>query len=647
MRDFLNHFIFTEGVHLLTHVNERLHTFGIQLVQLFHERQNFIHVAHQFRFLFGREFQFGQFGNPVYRFFRNLHDAKVENPANTSYICCRMTRKAKKRLILGVGIPVLLLTVFVIWFRVATRMVPPPVADKSALETERTGNGNFLSIGRNKLQKNEFGLWEMYVEGDPFSRGAVFGRLNRELIFQQEKAFVDQIKVLVPSASYLKFLRYLLAFMNRGMDKHIPVEYLEEIYGISFSHPDTFDFVGGKYNRVLNYHAAHDIGHALRQYMLVGCTSFSAWGGMSEDSSLIVGRNFDFFVGDDFARNKTVAFFNPDKGNKFMTVTWPGFIGAVSGMNEHGLTVTLNAAASDPPLSVKTPIAILAREILQYASDIDEAFAIAQKRETFVSETIMVGSAKDGQSALIEKTPRKTVLFRSADEKLICSNHYQSPEFAADKANQENIRTSDSPSRYRVMEELFDRYGAINAAEAALMLRERGGEGGTNQGLGNQKAVNQLIAHHAVIFRPHERKVWVSAPPYQLGAFVCYDLNEVFSRFPEISGPTPMHVSAETIPPDPFLKSSEYRGYENFRRLKSYVSWFATRPKYQLDEHVLTAFEGSNPLYYHTHELLGDYYASRGQKEKALVCYDKALSLEIATLQERESIEKRKQKLSK
>jgi tetratricopeptide (TPR) repeat protein len=487
----------------------------------------------------------------------------------------------------------------------------------------------------------------MYVEGDPFSRGAAFGRLNKELIFQQEKAFVDQIKVLVPNESYLKFLRYLLAFLNRGMDKHIPAEYLEEIYGISFSHPDTFDFVGEKYNRVLNYHAAHDIGHALRQYMLVGCTSFSAWGGMSEDSSLIIGRNFDFYVGDDFARNKTVAFFNPDKGNKFMTVTWPGFIGAVSGMNEHGLTVTLNAAASDPPLAVKTPIAILAREILQYASDIDEAFAIAQKRETFVSETIMVGSAKDGCSALIEKTPRKTVLYRSADEKLICSNHYQSPEFAHDKANLENIRTSDSPYRFRIMEELFARYGAVNPAEAALMLRERNGEAGTPLGLGNQKAVNQLIAHHGVIFKPQERKVWVSAPPYQLGAFVCYDLNEVFSRFPEISESTPMHVPEETIPADPFLQTSEYRGYENFRRLKGYIGWFAPRPRYQLDEHVLKAFEGSNPLFYHTHELLGDYYAARGENDKALGYYEKALSLEIATLQERESIEKRKQKLLK
>ena len=555
-----------------------------------------------------------------------------------------MKSKVKKRLIFGLGIPVLLVSIFVIWFRWATHMEPPEVKDRSALSGEITVGENYRSLGRNKLQKNEFGLWEMYVEGDPFTRGAVLGKLNQELLLEQEIAFINQIKELVPNTSYLKFLRYLVSFLNRGMDAYVPEEYLLEIYGSSFFHADTFDFVGEKYSRVLNYHAAHDIGHALRQYMLVGCTSFSAWGSMSEDSSLLVGRNFDFFVGDDFAKNKTVAFFNPDRGNKFMTVTWPGFIGAVSGMNEHGLTVTLNAAASDPPLSVKTPIAILAREILQYASDIDEAFAIAQKRETFVSETIMIASAKDGYTALIEKSPEKTALVRPSEEKIICSNHYQSPEFAKEEANLENIRSSDSPYRYQIIEELFGRYGAINAQEAALMLRERNGENGKKLGLGNQKCVNQLIAHHAVIFKPAERKVWVSASPYQLGAFVCYDLNEVFSRFPEITEQTPMHVSDQTIPADPFLSSSEYRGYENFRRLKGYIKWFIENPEHEPGEHVLKAFEGSNPEYYHTHELLGDYYASHGNSEKAIACYNKALSLEIATRPERESIEKRRQK---
>ncbi len=130
---------------------------------------------------------------------------------------------------------------------------------------------------------------------------------------------------------------------------------------------------------------------------MISYTSFSGWDEKSSDSSLIVGRNFNFYVGDDFSKDKIILFVNPDEGHKFAMVTWAGMIGVTSGMNEKGLTVTLNAAHSKMPTSAKTPIAIVARQILQYAENIEEAHAIAQEMETFVSETIMISSAQDGK----------------------------------------------------------------------------------------------------------------------------------------------------------------------------------------------------------------------------------------------------------
>ena len=143
------------------------------------------------------------------------------------------------------------------------------------------------------------------------------------------------------------------------------------------------------------------------------------------DGKLLLGRNFDFYAGDDFAKNKLISFIKPDNGIPFMMVGWPGMLGTVSGMNYNGLTVTINAGKSDIPLVAKTPISLLAREILQYASTLEEAVTIAKKREVFVSEAIMVGSAIDNKAILIEVAPKNFGVYEVVNsDRLICANHF-------------------------------------------------------------------------------------------------------------------------------------------------------------------------------------------------------------------------------
>ncbi len=53
------------------------------------------------------------------------------------------------------------------------------------------------------------------------------------------------------------------------------------------------------------------------------------------------------------------------------------------------------------------------------------------------------------------------------------------------------------------------------------ILRDRAGMENTDIGMGNEKAVNQMIAHHSIIFEPQKKRVWVSTGPWHLGEFVC------------------------------------------------------------------------------------------------------------------------------
>lgn len=176
------------------------------------------------------------------------------------------------------------------------------------------------------MTKNKHGLWELYVEGDPLEIGLATGRMTQPLIYQQEEVFLDKINDLVPSEGKQKFLRKFLSWYNRKMHEYVPNEYKAEIYGTAHYMSEDFNSIAPPYLLGLYLHGAHDIGHALKDLMLVGCTSFAAWGDKTEDGQLLIGRNFDFYAGDAFAENKIIAFINPQNGYKFMSVTWPGFI---------------------------------------------------------------------------------------------------------------------------------------------------------------------------------------------------------------------------------------------------------------------------------------------------------------------------------
>lgn len=537
-----------------------------------------------------------------------------------------------------------IILVLLVWFIITVTIKTPEPADKSALTLERRQiAADFYTLNNNWIKKSETGLWEIYMEGNGFERGVIEGKLNKELAEKQEIAFVDQIKKMIPSEGMLNYLKFFIAFFNRNLDEYIPEEYKLEIYGESLSASDQFDFIGPKYYRMLNYHAAHDIGHALQdKNMTVGCTAFSAWADKTDDSTLLIGRNFDFYVGDAFAEDKLINFVKPEKGYKLMMISWAGMIGTVSGMNEKGLTVTINASKSEIPIAAATPISILAREILQYAKNIDEAYTIAQKRKTFVSESILIGSLEDNKTATIEKTPSKTALFNSSyPDHIICSNHYQGKAFENDPINQSNIEKSSSDYRLKHLAQLIDQAPKLSVADAAAILRNRQGMNGKAIGMGNEKALNQLIAHHSVIFKPAELKVWISTNPFQLGQYVCYDLNKIFTEASGLKEKKELYEKELNIPADSFLYSEEFKKFRAWKLMKeAFQIAHKQNINYALDSKTIANFINSNPEYWETYFILGNYYRDQKNEEEALKYYNLALTMEITTVQDKERIEK-------
>jgi len=507
-------------------------------------------------------------------------------------------------------------------------------------------SGNLFISGKSSLLKNKQGLWELYVEGDPLQLGLTTGALSDSLLKKQEQIFFSKIKDLIPSKFEQKMLRYFLKWYNRKLYSNVTPEYQSEIYGVSQYTSHDFDNIAPQYQRSLYLHAAHDIGHALQDLALVGCSSFAAWGEKSETGSLILGRNFDFYVSDAFAENKIIAFINPKEGHKFMMITWPGMIGAVSGMNQEGLTVTINASKSKIPMIAKTPISIVTREILQHAATIDEAIAIAKKRKVFVSESIMVGSAKDNKAVLIEVSPKKMDVYDVPNsDQLICSNHFQGEDLKDEKRNQLQIANSHSEYRLERMEELFAENPKINPKIASEILRNKEGLHNISLGYGNEKALNQLMAHHGIIFEPKEKLVWVSANPYQLGEFVCYNLDSIFKER-KTSSVISFQEENRNIAKDPFLKTTAYANYQKFRIENDKIDWYLKK-KETISLEFIQNYQSLNPDYWVVYYKAGLYFYQKKEYQLAQSNFEKALTKEITTVPDKAEIEKYLKKLKR
>ncbi len=518
-----------------------------------------------------------------------------------------------------------ILLISFILYVIFSSQLTPPVVENIPVPKRTKVDVNHFKIRNNWLKKNKFGIWEMYIEGDAYERGLIYGVLSKELVQYQEKVFVNQIDSFVPSSFWQQVIRMLIGFFNKDLLYNIPEENLKEIYGVSQSFSDKYDYIGTKYQRILNYHAAHDIGHALNDYSVVGCTSFGLKKDKTSDGQLLLGRNFDFYVGDEFAKEKLVLFVKPSKGIPFVSYSWAGFTGVASGLNNNGLSVTINASKSDLPTSSKTPISILAREILQYATTIDQAIKIAKKRNVFVSETLMISSKRDNRIVLIEKAPKKMGVYESKNNTIVCANHYQSSTFKNDEINITNIKNSDSHYRFERLTKLLKVKREFDVNDVAKILRDQKGLSNDTLGMGNPRAINQLIAHHSVIIQPNKLLFYVSSKNFQLGEYIGYDLNTIFNN---------KKFTKHSIKADPFLFSQQFKNYKKFRIIKKSISNYLifNRPL-NLTILEIEEFIKMNSESYLTYEMLGKYFYKKNDFKAAFSYFNNALTKKTASKQ--------------
>ncbi len=154
---------------------------------------------------------------------------------------------------------------------------------------------------------------------------------------------------------------------------------------------------------------------------LMGCTAFA----VDSPDGPIHARNLDWWTERSaLSRNTIVARFRRDDAILFEAVTWPGFIGVLSGVAHGRLSVTLNAVLSDEAPGLATPIGLVLRELLTSA-DFSTARDDLARRPLACDCLLLLTGAHKGEMCVIERTPTRSEIRGTDSGAIVVTNDYR------------------------------------------------------------------------------------------------------------------------------------------------------------------------------------------------------------------------------
>lgn len=515
--------------------------------------------------------------------------------------------------------------------RMWTAKPPPLPADVSIMQAQPETRDGKTWLGQSWVSQRE-GLTIVRLKGAPFDMGYASGKLLQGKMKTLEDEFLVMIHGYVPQEWKIKLLKGYVMFRNRRLSDYVSLEDRLQIYGTTLGCPDPHPELGEYYNRLLNYHAAHDISYMMIDNPLIskaGCTAFGAWGGATENGHLITGRNFDWEAAEVFSRDRVVIMCEPDGGIPFISLSWASMAGVVSGMNRAGVSITINGAPTSLPGETATPVAMVARDVLQKAQNLTNALEIIRNTRVFVSTLWLIGSKADGKFVVVEKTPEAMNIREPEGESIVSANHFQTEKLKDDKRNLRYIEEATSIPRYTRMTELVQtNRGVINAPRAAEMLRDRLLPGGKFAGNGHRATLNALIATHATVMDLTDGTFLAASPPNQLGKFVAFDVNDFDHELPAL-----------TVPDDEILTSGEFAKAKEAHQ--SLIVGQQALKKHEAAAALAAAdkAEANNPGFYQNAALRGRALLALNRNEEAAKAFAAALAGQPAFQTEKMEIE--------
>ncbi|MHC4956982.1 MAG: C45 family autoproteolytic acyltransferase/hydrolase [Planctomycetota bacterium] len=239
---------------------------------------------------------------------------------------------------------------------------------------------------------------------------------------------------------------------TRSVEPFVPDHLKEELRGIA-------DGAGLTYEQVLTVNTMVD------KLQSVMCSTVVATGDATVDGETYFGRNLDF-PGRNILHKSSVVLVIEAKGKPtLVSVTWPGLVGVLSGMNEHGVAGATMMIHRGKAIRPGVPYMMMYREALTGAKKMADVHdSIAAAKRTCPNNFMVVDAT--GASEVLE-FDQDNVARRPAESGCVCStNHFRSEEL-------ENVGIPLGLLRYKTLDRfLVSEHGKIDLARIKSALKD-------------------------------------------------------------------------------------------------------------------------------------------------------------------------------
>jgi len=471
------------------------------------------------------------------------------------------------------------------------------------------------------IDKRHLGIHQLMIHGSPYTRGLALGKHTQHLLYREERDLTARLHQFFPNRWVLSALQVMTFRWFWGINRYLEPWTVEEMAGVAEYASPEFNYLADTFTRQVAYHGVHEVGQMMVDQTGddAGCTVLA----IPHQGAWIIGRNFDFEGARILDSEKIMKWVFPERGYAFVSVIWAGMVGVVTGVNQHGLYISLNAAGTTDFARYGTPSTLVLLKALQFSKTAEEALQTIKNAQMFITDIFVVSDRTTGKLFRVEKSPKATEIIELTRPSAI-TNHLMSARWRNDRINRFRRDELTSFLRSQRGEQLVMRTQSSQADGPTLevqmlsFLRDKGEVSGVALEPGNRRAIDPLIATHSVIYNEANHVLYVGQGPGVSGPFVGFDLEASFNT----------HVPRvlRTLGADPAVSAARFHSIRQAEVEARRATTLARAGECAQASKVLERVRQKRIDSYWYHASRGEIYQCQGNKKSAGQAYRAALA---------------------